>query len=109
MPRRARKADAPAPPALAPCPACGLRLGPGDTPSGRALHDCREVQTLRKLADKERAETSLEVELEAYIRRQMEGDTLLPKDAASVLVALRRGRADTSAGPSEALLAFLRE
>lgn len=110
MPRRARKTDAPAAlPALEPCPTCGLRLAPGDTPTGRAAHDCREVVKLRALADANRKESSLEVELEAYLRRRIEEDALMPRDAAQVLVVLRRGRADSGGGPSEQLLGFLRE
>lgn len=110
MPRRTRPAaDRPAPPVLEPCPKCGLKLAPGDTPTGRAAHDCREVQTLRKLADAKRQETSLEVELEAYLRRLLEEQSLLPRDAAQVLVTLRKQRTETSGGPSDALLAFLRD
>lgn len=110
MPRRARKADQPATlPALEPCPTCGLRLAPGDTPTGRALHDCREVVKLRALADANRKESSLEVEVEAFLRRALEEDRMSPPDAAKVLAVLRKGRTDNGGGPSEQLLAFLRD
>lgn len=106
---RRKRPEADALPALEPCPKCGLRLAPGDTPTGRAAHDCREVQKLRKLADARREESSLEVELEDYLRRLLEEQTLLPRDAAQVLVTLRKQRTETNGGPSDALLSFLRE
>lgn len=109
MPRKTRASEPAAPPPLEPCAKCGLRLGPADTPTGRALHDCQEVQRLRRLADENRKESTLEVELEAFLRRALEEDRMTPPDAAKVLAVLRKGRVENGGGPSEQLLAFLRD
>lgn len=112
MGRRTRTqaaADPPRLPALEPCAKCGLRLGPGGTPTGRALHDCREVQKLRRLADERRKESSLEIEVEEYLRRKIEENDLQAQDAARVLVVLRKNRVEAGGGPTDALLLMLRD
>jgi hypothetical protein len=65
------------------------------------------VQALRELADQRKEGSSLEIELESYIRQQIQDRELTAKDAAAIMVTIQRRRSGESGGPSALLTAIL--
>lgn len=99
--------EAPAAVRLQPCPKCGLRLSEvSSSLQGVALHDCREVQRLRKLETKRQQSVPLEQQIREQLAEKMEMASA--KELAQVLIVLERNqKAAKGTGPSDALRALL--